>query len=191
MADPLAIASSGSLVEINNNQELVDVFIDFFLIITKRMQADLIGEHTLSLYNSRTCPYVDEIADTFAINIIGEPDIIKHALLQYPIFSKAMIGTQKGVTKVLEPVLSNIKFTTHDNDPDMPAYKFSVTTDNVAGIDQKKAISLVNRFACLRDADFGLVLVDVVCNKPFTIVTKMFVTQKREYNFNMESCHGN
>lgn len=175
-------------LKINSNEELVELLGIIYTQGLNEVTRLLIGERSLSFYNSKTSPYVQEIANMFDIDIQGEPEEVVHALLQYPIFAKSFLGTQFGATEVLRPIMNNLEFKTHDNVPDMEPYNFVVRADNTIGLDQKKAASLVNRFACLRDNPAQIILIDIICDKPFTIVEKMFVKQKRLYNIDKEMC---
>lgn len=158
---------------INNNQELAEFIGSLYWLCLKVIREKMYGIGNICAYDPYTSPYQQEIANTFDIDIQNEPPIIAKALTRYPIFAKAFLGTEHGVKKVLEPLLSHLEFKTHENTPDMPPYHFVVKADNDSGLDQKKVVQLINRFSCLRDNPPELILVDIICNTPFTLVTKI------------------
>lgn len=193
MADqPAPLASSSvfhdSAVLISNNQELVDIFFAHLNLLRKRMISEILGEGTICVYNSHTSPYIQQIANMFDIDIKGESEEIARILLAYPIFSKAHIGTKGGVNKVLAPIISEMEFKTHANTTDMEPYHFVIEAVNTMGLPQKKIISLVNRFACLRDNPTKLVLTDVACNEPYLYVCKVFYEINYTVDIDKEVC---
>lgn len=176
-------------IKVNNNNDLVDLLAVLLFTGLNEVKKQLLGERCLSLYDAKTSPYTQEIANMFDIDIQGESEEVVQALLQYPIFSKSYLGTQLGARKVLNPIMSNMEFKTHDNVDGMEPFRFIVRTDNTIGLDQKKAASLINRFSSLRDNAAEIILIDIICDKPFTIVEKVFIKHKRTYNIDKEVCH--
>lgn len=187
-AQPIENPFAEPLIQISNNQELVDIFFKFLNLLRKQLITEILGEGTICVYNSHTSPYIQQIANMFDIDIKGEPEEIARILLAYPIFSKAHIGTKGGVNKVLSPIISQMDFKTHDNDPTMQPYYFKIEAVNSMGLPQKKIISLVNRFSCLRDNPATLVLTDVLCSDPYMYICKVFYENNILIDIDKEVC---